>query len=128
MNPLWCRGPEWLYTDVEPCVEGEPSSTLEECVIEVIRGFTQLLVLVNIESERIVSDLIDCKRYRTLMKLLRVTAQVLRPVEAFKGKQSDQANNNAVITSARMAEAELLWVKAAQQSMFQAGDFESCKK
>ena len=113
VNPLWRQGPEWLRTDVEPCVEGEPSSMPEECVIELRREFTQSLALVNIEPECVVSDLIDCERYSNLTKLLRVTAQVLRAVEAFKSKQSERVKTNDVITSARMAKAELLWVRAA---------------
>ena len=73
--------------------------------------FTQSLALVNIGCECVVGELIASERYSTLTKLLSVTAQMLRAVEAFKGKQSNQTNANAMITSARMVEAELLWVK-----------------
>ena len=56
--------------------------------------------------------MIDCRRFSTLAKLLRVTAQVLRAVELFSKKRK-QTNT---VTTEQISEAELLWIKDAQHS------------
>ena len=98
----------------------------EGCVVELKTKPTQSLTLVNTALECAVSRLIDCKRFSTLSMLLRVTAQVLRAVELFKNNQSNNQSNT--VTLVQLTEAELLWVKDAQQSMAQGSDFKNHRR
>ena len=50
-------------------------------------------------------ELIDCKRFSTLAKFLRVTAQVLRAVEKFSQKKRKQTNT---VTTEQISEAVTL--------------------
>ena len=113
---------------VEPYVETEPPSMPEECIVELKTGVARSLTLVNTVSKCVVSELIDCKRFSALSRVLRVTAQVLRAVEKFKNWKNHQGNTHSTVTLAQMTEAGLLWVKDAQQSMSQKSDFESHKR
>ena len=100
----------------------------EECTVELKEGAARSLALVNTTYQGSVSNLIDCERFSTFTRLLQVTAQVLRAVEAFKGRRGEQAGARANISSTLMAKAELLWLTAAQQSMFQGGNFGTYKR
>ena len=86
VNQLWQRGPEWLFTGIEPCMKTGPLSIPDECTIELRIRAARAVTLVNVNSRCNVSVLIDCKKFGTLTKLLsvRVTAQVLRAIEKFK--------------------------------------------
>ena len=128
VNQLWRQGPAWLHVGVEPYVETEPPSMPEECIVELKTRVARSLTLVNTVSKCVVSELIDCKRFSALSRLLRVTAQVLRAVEKFKNWKNHQGNTHSTVTLGQMTEARLLWVKDAQQSMSQKSDFESHKR
>ena len=56
----------------------------DECTVELRKGGARAVTLVNVSSRCKVSVLIDCKKFGTLTKHLRVTAQVLRAIEKFK--------------------------------------------
>ena len=83
------------------------------------------IALVSTASRCVVSKLIDCKRFSTLLKLLRVTALVLRAVEKFKN-QKRKTPTTAPLTV--LTEAELPWVKAAQWFMSTESNFESYRR
>ena len=118
-NQLWRQGPEWLSVGFEPSTGTEVSCMPEECTRELRSKPSQALTLVNVTSECSLSELIDCKRFSSLSKLLRVTAVVLRAIEKFKGPRIHSSNDSVTITLAQMIEAELRWVKDAQQLMLQ---------
>ena len=85
VNQLWRQGLEWLYARVEPCAETNPLSTMpEECTMELRKCSVHAITLVTTISKPLVSELIDCKSFSKLAKLLRVTALVLQAVEKFK--------------------------------------------
>ena len=67
------------------------------------------------------SVLLDCKKFGTLTKLLRVTAQVLRAIEKFKKGRNCPSDE---LTMIHLAQAKLLWVKDAQSSMIKENKFE----
>ena len=125
VSQLWQQGPEWLCVGLETCDETNPQSMPEECTMELRKGASHALTLVNTVSKTGVSELIDCKRFSSLSKLLRVTAQVLRAIEKFK-KQRNQQSDALIV--AQMSEAELLWVKDTQHFMTQESEFESQRR
>ena len=97
----------------------------EECTMELRKRASHALTLVNTVSRTGVSELIDCKRFSSLTKLLRVTTQVLRAVEKFKNQRNPQSD---ALIVAQMSEAELLRVKDAQHSMTLESEFESQRR
>ena len=125
VNQLWRQGPEWLYVGVEPCTETESLSMPEECTMELRKRAARALTLVSTVSKHGVGELIDCKKFSSLAKLLRVTAQVLRAIERFKNRRNVHSDT---LTRVQLTEAELLWVKDAQRSMTRENEFESYKR
>jgi hypothetical protein len=93
----------------------------DECTVELRTKAARALTLVGVDTMHSVSVLIDCKKFSTVSKLLRVTAQVLRAIEKFKKGKNCPSDN---LTTAHLAEAELLWVKDAQCSMVKQNKFE----
>jgi hypothetical protein len=103
-------------------METKPLSMPDECTVELRTKAARALTLVSIDSTHSVSVLIDCKKFSTLTKLLRVTAQVLRAIEKFKKGKNCPSDE---LTTAQLAKAELLlWVKDAQCSMVRESKFE----
>lgn len=70
-------------------METEPPTMPDECTTELRTKAARVLTLISVDSRYGVSALIDCKKFGTLTKLLRVTAQVLRAIEKFKKCPSD---------------------------------------
>ena len=93
----------------------------DECTIELQTKAAQPLTLVNVNSRCNVSVLIDCKKFGTLTKLLKVTAQVLRAIEKFKRGRNCSSEE---LTMTHLAQVELLWVKDAQSSMIKENKLE----
>ena len=124
VNQLWRRGPDWLYTGLEPRVDAEPLSMPEECSLELKAKAVPLLTLVTLSSRCPISNLIDCKKFSSLSKLLRVTAQVLRAVKKFKSLKSHQPDPQPATTLKQVTEAEVLWVRDAQLLLTCGKDFD----
>ena len=75
VNQLWQRGPERLQFGVEPCVDLNPVSIPKECMVELRTWAACALTIVSVASRSNVIELINCKGFSTLAKLLRVTAK-----------------------------------------------------
>ena len=84
VNQLWRRGPDWLHVDV-PSTDSEPTCMPEECAAELKVTAVQSHNLVTTDAQGSVDNLLSCKNFSTLAKLLRVTAYVVRAVRRFKG-------------------------------------------
>ena len=56
-------------------------------------------------SKKAVGDIMDCKNYSTMSRLLRVTAHVLRAVKRFKVSSSTR-DHSMVLTIEELAAAE----------------------
>ena len=89
---------------VEPCVDLNPVSIPKECMVELRTWAACALTIVSVASRSNVIELINCKGFNTLAKLLRVTAQVLRAIEKFSKKEEKQSNT----VTTKISEAELL--------------------
>lgn len=113
VSRLWRLGPEWLLTGFEPSPRSEVLGTdiPKECVPEM--KATQSHTLVTTEPNVSIESLLEPTAFSTLPKLLGTTAMVLRAVRRFKrGKREAQLPVHAV---EERKQAEILWVKSAQQ-------------
>ena len=70
-----------------------------------------------------IDDLMNCQKFCTLSRLLRVTAQVVRAVRRFKRVKSSNTDTPMTITAEELAEAEALWITSAQQQLIHEKDF-----
>ena len=104
---VWFRSPEWLQTreDMWPShkTETEPPS---ECLQEI--KSSTLTNLTAIEASA--AAVIDCNKYSSLQRLLRVTAYVKR----FVHNISREERITGPLSTNEIQEAEILWIKEMQ--------------
>ena len=60
-----------------------PSNVPEGCLAEIRSKAPTVHTLATVEQTPMLGDVIDCERYSSMSKLLRVTAYVLRAVKVF---------------------------------------------
>lgn len=119
MNPLWRRGPDWLYADV-PHTDPEPTCMPEECAVELKGTALRLLNLMTTDSQGSIDKVMNCEKFSTLSKLLRVTSYMVRAVRRFKNSKEDVPAN---LTPDELAYAEMLWIKSSQLQLASQKDF-----
>jgi hypothetical protein len=68
---------------------------------------------VNLEA------IIDCNRYSSKTKLLRVTALVLKFVKHLKREERARMTEPVEINAKELLEAEMLWLKSIQSTAFE---------
>lgn len=125
VNTLWRCGPEWLPTFLsrDSHMETETSTMPEECALEIRKtppAYTMLAVEVGPHLEQFM----ECSRYGSLSRLLRVTAYVIRAVQLFKGK----IPKRRALASIDLVEAETLWLISAQGALSQDKSFASWQR
>ena len=129
VNQLWRRGPEWLLAGVDSCPQLEtPSAMPEECSLELKAKAVRSLNLVTTDTKCPIGKLIECEKFSSLTRLLRVTAQVLRAVEKFKTLRNHQPNPQPTVTPEQIARAEILWITNAQLALTSAKSFKLQQK
>ena len=72
----------------------------------------------------------NCQEESSFQRLLHVTTYVLRFIDSLKKKSGDRCPDEGVFASVAqfMAEAESLWIKAAQRQLVTDGGFEKLNK
>ena len=84
VSRLWSVGPEWLSAGVSPCLELELTAMPEAYSTELRASSKLAHALLTVESHTTIGDVINCERFSSLVKLMRVTSHVLRAVKRFK--------------------------------------------
>ena len=124
MSQLWKEGPEWLKLWTDPLPLRRTADAMpEECVQELRVAFKSLS-LISAESRTTIADLMTCQNFSTYLRLLRVTAQVLRAVERFKAGKNRSPGDTTAITPRQLAQAEALWIVSAQQQFNNEKNFQ----
>lgn len=120
---LWFNGPCWLTnktkSDVECSVEED--EVPQDCIAEMkqneqhkYQSMHTLLVQGN------VSTVIQCEKYSSLSKLLRVTSYVFKFVSKLQAKVSRSAYVPSTgLSSGDIINAEAYWIKSAQILLLQ---------
>ena len=106
-SPVWFRGPEWLQTreDMWPSHKNEtepPAECLQEIKSSTLTNLTAI--------EASAAAIIDCNKYSSLQRLLRVTAYVKRFVHNISRKE----RITGPLSTNEIQEAEILWIKEMQ--------------
>ncbi len=119
MSQLWRQGPNWLYENF-PWKSPENTSMPEECAIE-LKATASHLSLLTTDAKGSVDKLLSCNKFSSLSKLLRVTALIVKAIKRFKGAAADDCTS---LTPEELIQAEILWIKDAQQPLESQKDFQ----
>ena len=113
----WWKGPCFLYKPEIEWPKTEATVVAEEAIVEVVKNpvtQTQALTTAQSKNEEPATNIqavMNCNRYSSKAKLLGVTALDTRFVKRFT-KRGTQVN------AEDMKNAEILWLKGVQSSVF----------
>lgn len=108
LGKLWFHGPDWLHNESKWPSQPEIKETPEAVSESLPKKDKQLLANeAHMEPNRI-TELLDKFSY---WKTLRVTAFVMKFIAKCQGKRKEP-----ILTTEEIAEAEVYWIKKAQQS------------
>ena len=127
-SKLWRYGPEWLVhsrSHIDENVE-MPDECLKEIKISPHRT-RNLLMMSNQHS---LNDVIHCKEYSSLSRLLRITAYVIRFIDKLnpRVKRSGESDCKSQLTAHEIGRAEVCWIKEAQKSLLEEPTFKTWKQ
>ena len=124
-NNLWWEGPPWLRKGESEwpkfnSIEGNDSAYEERKKVTVLR--------VQSEPVETISSVIEIGKYSSLLRLLRVTALVLRFIYNMKGKRAGEKVSTGNLEASDISEAEKLWLIDAQLTLQSQQDFPKVKE
>ncbi|XP_045205909.2 uncharacterized protein LOC123558098 [Mercenaria mercenaria] len=126
-SDLWWHGPIWLSRDMSEWPVNTEDETEDENVTQKFEN--EIKPKINVEEANVSTEAsnvncdvfpkvapftIDCKRYSSLTKLLRVTALVTRFVKTLKKEKV----NESYLSSEELKKAEKLWLSHVQHKHF----------
>ena len=122
VSRLWRFGPDWLglgqISDDHPEMPGE-------CLDELKASSKQSHSLDTTEVKPTIGELIECARFSSFSRLVRVTAYVLRAVETFKSKRASQGSSP--LSTEELADAECRWIEDSQMTLNCEDSFDSLR-
>ncbi|GFT12480.1 integrase_H2C2 domain-containing protein [Nephila pilipes] len=110
VSEKWWHGPEWLK-DPEDLWPKEKISEHKSVNSEVTSEYKSCII---VSSAIIQEKILDPNKFSCLFKMLRVTAWVLRFINALKKKNYEKGP----LTSDEFNNAELFWVKIVQNDSY----------
>ena len=116
-SELWWCGPQFLQLPEERWPESTvppTSCTVESELIKSPSLNTHSLVANLSRPSKNLEDIFDCRRFGSFVKLLRVTAYVLR----FAKILCPPKTSNCVPTASELNKAEQYWIQSIQGKMF----------
>lgn len=120
-NELWWNGPKFLRQDPEKWPDHPTKYECATASAELVKGSTAMIhsmvsVAENGEASLNLEDIMDLRRWNSKLKLLRVTATVLKFIHLLKSK--DRAKVSKDLMSDELREAECLWIRSIQRKCF----------
>ena len=123
---LWYNGPEFLVKSEDSWPKCPATSQIEskEVLQEIVKqpaNVVRSLVTNNAQSSGWdLSKVVEVDHFSSLKKLLRVTAYIMRFINALKTKQGGQSANSIPkeLSASEVKLAELMWVKSIQGQSF----------
>ena len=112
-NRLWHCGPDWLAKKTDEVLLGGAEAP-EDCVAEMRSEDRKAHTLLAGDAAVSLEDVITCRNYSSVGRLLTVTAYVLKFVQALKQavKGSRSPSSSQVMDT---SEAETMWIRESQR-------------
>ena len=121
---VWFNGPSWLSSAVQMTSCGDELMP-EECTLEMKKNLQhqseKILPVLLVGGE--IGTVIQCQRFSSLGRLLRVTAYVLKFIAVLKARGSDSVG----LSVKDISDAEKLWIKSSQDVLYQDLKFQMWK-
>ena len=114
LSKSWRLGPGWL-TNPEPTESTFEESMPDECATEMKSPSNQATsaLLATIEQSG-VHQIINCKEFSSITKLLRVTGYVMKFVHILKQKVQRDGSQPTELTPGDLGSVLTLWTRESQ--------------
>lgn len=114
-SSLWWNGPDFLQQLEQQWPRADMFPPHKVTEVEVVKRLTKSFN----KPEVCLHNIIDCTRFSTFNKLLRVTSYVLKFADLSRQQSRHSANGVMLIISGReMKVAEELWIRSVQVESF----------
>ena len=108
----WFHGPEWLLLSEEQWPSTAADSESKSAAEEELRG-SRAKTTVLLSTVSSLSVIIDCARFSSFERLLRVTAYVKRFIHNARGKDK----MSGPLSTKELEQAETVWIREMQQTL-----------
>ena len=128
-SSLWWNGPAFLQRPEEEwpklSFQKEINTTAAAEIVKQPQNVTRVLVgAVSVQTPNL-NGVIDCKRYSSKLRLLRVTAYVIRFISKLRNKTkrtneqvSGHSSPDRHLSATEILRAEDMWIRSVQESSF----------
>ena len=121
-SKLWWEGPQFL---TDPSLEWPEFMHNEEDLSESVECERKVTTLaVQAKEIQNVGNVIDINRYSSVLKLLRVTALVIRFVRNLSAKRRGSEKIVGNLGREELFHAESLWIRSVQESLKQQKNYQ----
>ena len=120
-NEMWWKGPVWLSGPQS--MWPTPSETVETVEMREELKRSALASAVT-QDESSLANVLDINRIRSLHKLLRVTARLLRFIHNVRARKRKQPKIVGNLEAEEIKQAETAWVKTAQVTLKRQTNYE----
>lgn len=103
VNRLWRSGPEWIKAGMSLIEESGSVNMPDECATKMRTKSQSTHSLLAPNCKPAMGEIIDCKDYNTMSRLLGVTAYVLRAVKRFR-KSLTASSPSTTLTAKELLE------------------------
>ena len=125
-SKLWRYGPHWLVHSQSPI--DEEVEMPEECLREIKAGHRPTHSLLTASKSKSLSNIMCFKNYSSLLKLLRVTAYIIRFIDKLRNKRLSMTEPMLQLNAQEISRAERLWIIEAQKSLLEEPAFQTWKQ
>ena len=112
---LWQCGPYWLKGSLTLNDADGPNEMSVEYFKQLKANNKKTHYLANTEVKHTIGDLIECERFSSFRRLVRVISYVVRAVKMFNSKRASQSSSP--LSTEELSDAEHRWIEDSQGNL-----------